>query len=50
MTAALALSTAKEHDLNETFVGWSDRPYAAMTRMIMEKYKLEDIHEMLSWP
>lgn len=50
MTAALAISTSKEHDLNETFVGWSDRPYAAMTRMIMEKYKLEDIHEMLSWP
>ncbi len=50
MTAALTLSTAKEYDLNETFVGWSDKPYATMTHKIMEKYKLDDIHEMLSWP
>ena len=50
MTSALTLSTAKEYDLNETFVGWSDKPYATMTHKIMEKYKLDDIHEMLSWP
>lgn len=49
MTVALAISTAKEHDLNETFVGWSDKPYATMTRKVMEKYKLADIHQMLSW-
>ena len=49
MTSAMSLSTAKEHDLNETFVGWSDKPYAAMTRKIMEKNKLGDIHEILSW-
>jgi hypothetical protein len=49
MTAALAISTAKEHDLNETFVGWSDKPYATMSRITMGKYRLDDIHEMLSW-
>lgn len=50
MTEALSISTAKEHDLNESFVGWSDKPYATMTRMMMEKYELDDIHQMLSWP
>lgn len=49
MTEALAISTAKEYDLNESFVGWSDKPYANMIRTITEKYKLDDIHEMLSW-
>ena len=50
MTEALSISTAKEHDLNESFVGWSDKPYATMTRMIKEEYELDDIHQMLSWP
>ena len=50
MTSAMAISTAREHDLNETFVGWSDRPYAKMTRLLMDKYELNDIHELLSWP
>jgi len=50
MTEALSLSTAKEYDLNESFVGKSDKPYATMARMILEKYKLDDIHQMLSWP
>ena len=49
MTESLSISTAKEHDLNESFVGWSDKPYATMTRVIMEKYELDDIHRMLSW-
>lgn len=49
MTEALSLSTAKEYDLNESFVGKSDKPYATMARMILEKYELEDIHQMLAW-
>ena len=50
MTSAMAISTAREHDLNETFVGWSDKPYAKMARLLMDKYELQDIHELLSWP
>ena len=50
MIAAMAISTAKEYDLNESFVGRSDKPYEKMTRLLMEKYELNDIHEMLSWP
>ena len=50
MTAAMAITTAREHDINETFVGWSDKPYAKMARLMMSKYELQDIHEFLSWP
>ena len=49
MTEALSISTAKEHDLNESFVGWSDKPYGRMTRLLLENYPLKDIHEMLAW-
>lgn len=50
MIAQMGLSTAKEHDLNETFVGWSDKPYSKMVRLLMAQYGLKDIHEILSWP
>lgn len=49
MTEAMSLSSSKEHDLNETFVGWTDKPYAQMTRLVMNEYSLEDIHEILAW-
>lgn len=50
MTAAMSLSTAKEFDLNETFVGWSDKPYAPMAQLLLKEKELPDIHNFLSWP
>lgn len=41
-------TTGSEYDLNETFVGRSDKPYAEMTQILMEECGYNDIHEMLS--
>ncbi len=41
-------TTGSEYDLNEVFVGRSDRPYAEMTRILLEAGVIKDIHEILS--
>lgn len=39
--------SAREHDINEKFVGKSDAHYAGMIHLVMEKWGLDDIHKML---
>lgn len=41
-------TTGSEYDLNEVFVGKSDKPYAEMAQILMEECGFKDIHEMLS--
>lgn len=48
MFIAIHADTGSEFDLNETFVGKSDKPYAQMTRIVLETGKLTDIHEILT--
>ena len=42
-------TTGSEHDLKESFLGTDDRWYARMTTLVMKKYGLVDIHEMLAF-
>ena len=46
MLTALHADTGSEHDLNEPFVGKSDACYARMTRFILQKTAMEDIHDL----
>lgn len=48
MFIAIHADTASEFDLNETFVGKSDKPYAQMTRIILGTGKWNDIHEIIA--
>ena len=41
-------TTGSEYDLNEVFVGKSDKPYAEMAQILMEVCGYKDIHDMLS--
>lgn len=43
-------SSGSEYDIKEDFAGWSDMHYSRMTKIVMEKYALEDIHDMLKFP
>ena len=48
MLNAIKSTTGSEYDLNETFIGKSDKPYAQMTQILLEECGLEDIHQILS--
>lgn len=48
MISAMHVNTGSEYDLNEVTVGRSDTHYASMTTFIVRRYKLKDIHEMLT--
>jgi hypothetical protein len=48
MLTAMHASTGSEHDLNEIFVGKSDKPYAEMTRIVLKNAHIKDIHQILS--
>jgi len=50
MLTAMHATTGSEHDLNEVFIGRSDAHYARMTRILMQECRLNDIHEILSFP
>ena len=45
---ALHSTTGSEYDLNEVFVGKTDKPYAQMSRILLEEKGYADIHEILS--
>ena len=47
---ALHSSTGREYDLNETFVGKSDKHYAQMVKVLLKEKQLSDIHDFLAWP
>lgn len=48
MLTSFHATTGSEYDLNEVFIGKSDKPYAEMTRILMSKCGFRDIHEFLS--
>ena len=47
---ALHSTTGREYDLNETFVGKSDKHYAQMVKVLLTEKRLSDIHDFLAWP
>lgn len=49
MLTAFHATTGSEYDLNEIFIGKSDKPYSEMTRILMIECGFRDIHEFLSW-
>ena len=48
MLTAMHATTGSEHDLNEVFVAKSDKPYAQMTRIILDQTGIKDIHQILT--
>ena len=48
MLTAMHATTGSEHDLNEVFVGKSDKPYAQMTGIILNQTNINDIHQILT--
>ncbi|MBR1510358.1 MAG: hypothetical protein IJ623_06885 [Bacteroidales bacterium] len=48
MLHAMHVNTSKEHDLNELFIGKSDKPYQKMIQIVLEEGGMQDIHDMLS--
>lgn len=47
---AVHANTGSEHDLNEVFIGKSDKHYQRMAACIMREVQPQDIHDILSWP
>ena len=48
MMTSIHANTGTEYDLNEVLLGKTDKPYAQMTRILLEECRFEDIHQMLS--
>ena len=48
MITSMHATTGSEYDINEVFVGKSDKPYATMSRILLQECNLSDIHEILS--
>lgn len=49
MLAATHTTTGSEYDLNEIFIGKSDAVYYKLIRLVLARYRLTDIHEILHW-
>lgn len=49
MLTAIHSTTGSEHDVNEVFVGTDDRWYARMGKIVMKRYSLKDVHDMLAF-
>lgn len=50
MLSAMHHSKGSEFELKEEFVGWDDKVYAQMSQILVKKYGLTDVHDILSWP
>lgn len=48
MLMSMHATTGSEHDLNEVFVGKSDKPYADMIRIVLKYSPVKDIHQILT--
>lgn len=48
MMRSIEANTGSEYDLNEVFVGKTDKPYAQMTQILLAECGFEDIHQILS--
>jgi len=49
MLVAMHSTTGSEHDIQETFVGRSDKYYSQMISIILRETGVSDIHEVLGW-
>jgi len=49
MLSAIHSTTGSEYDINEPFLGKTDRPYATMSKILLSEAHLKDIHDFLSW-
>lgn len=49
MLMAFHSTTGSEYDINEPFLGKTDKPYAAMSKILLSEAHLKDIHDFLSW-
>lgn len=47
--SAAHANTGSEYDINEPFLGKTDKPFATMSRILLEEAHLDDIHDFLSW-
>lgn len=50
MLRAMHASKGTEYELHEDFVGWDDKVYAQMSRLIQEHVCRADVHDFLAWP
>lgn len=50
MLTAMHHSKGSEFDLKEEFVGWDDKVYSQMSKIIVKEYGLADVHDCLVWP
>lgn len=50
MLEAMRLTKGSEHEIREEFVGWDDRVYGQMSKLLQKEKGLADVHEMLAWP
>lgn len=50
MLQAMHFTKGSEHDIQEEFVGWSDKVYNQLYRALMEMKGLDDIHDFLKTP
>lgn len=48
MIEAMNYNTGSEYDINELFVGKSDKCYSTITNWLMQNLKLDDIHDIFS--
>ena len=46
MVAADRNNTGSEYEIKEEFVGWSDAVYSQITKVLLIKYKFDDIHDV----
>lgn len=50
MIEAMHITKGSEYEIQEEFVGWDDKVYGQMSKVIMEQNLYEDIHDLLSTP
>ena len=50
MLEAMHITKGSEHDIQEEFVGWSDKVYGQMSQILIEQKHLADIHDILTLP
>ena len=50
MLEAMRLTKGSEYDIQEEFVGWDDKVYAEMAKLLLQDKTLADIHDILLRP
>lgn len=50
MLEAMHASKGAEYEILEEFVGWDDKVYGQMSRLVQEHVCRADVHDFLAWP